>query len=131
MFSLFYHSKTCLRLHTNVVVYSSSSRFFHLLFFQLHLISRIFFLHEISFFFVLYQQLCPRSGYAHLIHSKYNNSNIVAGIIQTLLFKKQRKRKSFPHFEFFPKVCMVFFFHFSISEKFKKTKKMVVKDRQV
>jgi len=74
-------------------------------------------------FFVLYQQLCPRSGYAHLIHSKYNNSNIVAGIIQTLLFKKTKKENLFLILSFFQKFAWYFFFILAFQRNLKKQKK--------
>ena len=116
MFSLFYHSKTCLRLHTNVVVYSSSRFFF--IFFSFNYI----WFHEICFFmkfvFVLSAIMSALVTVTRPSHSfKYNNSNTP--------FKKQNKKNLFLILRFvFPKVCMGFFLvlHF-LAIRENKTKK--------
>jgi hypothetical protein len=102
MFSLFYHSKTCLRLHTNVVVYSSSSRFFFI-FFSFNYI----WFHEICFFmkfvFVLSAIMSALVTVTRPSHSfKYNNSNTP--------FKKQKKIFSSFWDLFFQKFAWVFFY---------------------
>ena len=120
MFSLFYHSKTCLRLHTNVVVYSSSSRFFFI-FFSFNYI----WFHEICFFmkfvFVLSAIMSALVTVTRPSHSfKYNNSNTP--------FKKQKKNLFLILRFVFPKVCMGFFLlHFLAIRENKTKKKMAEK----
>ena len=119
MFSLFYHSKTCLRLHTNVVVYSSSSRFFFI-FFSFNYI----WFHEICFFmkfvFVLSAIMSALVTVTRPSHSfKYNNSNTP--------FKKQKKNLFLILRFVFPKVCMGFFLLHFLAIRENKTKKMAEK----